>query len=120
MCTWKHKDIWNMEAKDFAVKITREDLKEGNSWRIIAIIRPDHPLYKEKSYEKIYKSLPFPKGYFDGELIIGDKTHKEVEYFYIGKQFSGADCKRDAPEIFYDGERIYNMLEEILETRRAK
>lgn len=120
MYTWHHKDSWTMKGKSFEVKITRSDLDNANSWRIFALIYGEHPLFK-RSYDEIYQVLPFPKGYYDGNLITEDRTYKKVEVFYIGKKYSDSDCKRDVPKIFNNGEEIYNELERLEEiTKKEK
>jgi hypothetical protein len=125
---WKHKDLWVLRHKNFAVEVSRhiaqahEELGLGpNRWCVYVYVYPDHPLFE---------SIDLNSGVWQ-DALANFPLHGGCSFFRVHQKFKGAvtsvqiGCdynhygddryshmatKAKASSVFRDAEELFNWM----------
>lgn len=119
---WKHKDLWILRHKNFAVEVSRhiaqahEELGFGpNRWCVYVYVHPDHPLFE---------SIDLNSGMWQDALanfpLHGGCSFFEVhqkcvqigcDYNHYGDdRYSHMATKAEASSVFRDAEELFDWM----------
>ena len=125
---WKHKDLWTLRGKDFAIEVSRHSVatmapNEGiNRWCVYAYIHPTNPYFSkfegDDYWQDATQCMPFHGGCTYLEYITrggkvtcikvgADYSHYRDDHFYHYA------TKDDAWEVFSDAEELFLVLSHI-------
>ena len=125
MKDWKHKDIWILRGKDFAIEVSRHsvttaDPYEGiNRWCVYAYIHQSNPYFSKFEGDDLWQDatqcMPLHGGctYLEYITLKGKVTSIKVgaDYsHYRDDHFYHYATKEDAWEVFGDAEELFEFL----------
>ena len=132
--SWKHKDEWRRNGKNFAVVVSRhmESTIGGdgpNRWCVYAYIYPKHPYFSEfdqagPMYQNAASAMPLHGGpsllefpMYDGK-VSSAKVGADYNHIY-DDAFTHYATKDDAYEVFRDAEKLFDWLTNCAASAKA-
>lgn len=135
--TWKHKDEWTMQGKDFTVLVSRHyKYDNAHGWCVYATIRKGHPLFAvlldagAAPYYSIdaVNDMPLHWGctYYEAQLHNKDGDGKYerdykrgdiwgfkvgCDYAHDGDYYERYATQSEAGGVFHDAKTLFDYLE---------
>ena len=131
---WKHKDLWVLRHKNFAVEVSRhvvqihEELDLGpNRWCVYVYVYPTHPLFGSidlngRMWQNPLEDFPLHGGcsfskvhqQFKGGVV---SVQIGCDYNHCGdERYSHMATKAEASSVFNDAEELFNWMLAKVET----
>lgn len=128
--SWRHKDCWKREGKDFVVEVTRHstliqaefDSEGPHRWCVYAYIYPKHPHFSKfdgpHMWQDATSALPLHGGcsYIKYPMYEGSVTCVQVgaDYHHLhDEEFTHYATADEARSVFEDAAELFEKLQSM-------